>query len=767
MYSRKVLVLLPLILLLASCSSDPKAQAQRFLDNGNKFFAKSKFTEASIMYKRALQKDLRFGEAYYRLALSELKRGNYGEAGRALRRAVELQPNNADAATKLADLLILAGANDATHAAQMLKEAQELVDKLLKLDPNSYDAHRLLGQMALIRHDAAAAVTEFKKAHAAKPEDSNVVLALFQALVANDQFPEAEKLGKDLLDKDKTYSPMYELLYIQYMRRSRTADAEALLKQRADSNPQRADYLVSLVQHYYLLNRTPDMDGILARLDDEKKYPEGHLLAGDFFFFRARQWDRAQRQYEAGIKAFPKDKNIYQKRMVELYATTGKNNDANNLIAAILKDNPKDSDAIAMRAALMLTTGNRDQINMAANDLQSLVTKTPNNHLLRYNLAKALLAKNEIDAARLQLDEAIKLRPDFIAARELLARVYLAKRDAAKALKASEEILALDRTNLQAHLIRSSSLLGMGDKDKAHEELDYIVRTYPQNAEARYQVGYLAFQEKDYKKAETVFGELYKANPGDHRGLIGVTETMVAQNHVADAVKETQKAIDREPQRRDLKLFLANLEVRAEKYDDAVKIYDALLQQEPKSASLLFYLAETQRRKGDLNSAMDNFRRCSQAAPNDTTCLLQLSLVLEGTGKTDQAKPIYEQILKIQPDHPVALNNLAYAKAEEGLDLDQALTMAQRARQKAPGSPDIADTLGWIYIKKNLSEDAVRVFRDLVAKDPNNPKFHYHFGMALMQKGDKQQARSEFEKALKDSPSLDDAAKIRDLLQKM
>ena len=41
-------------------------------------------------------------------------------------------------------------------------------------------------------------------------------------------------------------------------------------------------------------------------------------------------------------------------------------------------------------------------------------------------------------------------------------------------------------------------------------------------------------------------------------------------------------------------------------------------------------------------------------------------LLLDGTGRRDQAKPIYEQILKIQPDQPIALNNLAFIKAEEG-----------------------------------------------------------------------------------------------------
>ena len=60
---------LPLLLLvLASCSRDPKVQAQRYVDNGNKFFAKAKYKEAAIMYRKALSKDPIFGEAYYRLA---------------------------------------------------------------------------------------------------------------------------------------------------------------------------------------------------------------------------------------------------------------------------------------------------------------------------------------------------------------------------------------------------------------------------------------------------------------------------------------------------------------------------------------------------------------------------------------------------------------------------------------------------------------------------------------------------------------------------
>ena len=457
---------------------------------------------------------------------------------------------------------------------------------------------------------------------------------------------------------------------------------------------------------------------------------------------------------------------MYQKRLVELYATNGKNAEANQLVDVLLKENPKDTDAIAMHAALLLTTGKKEQVDQAATDLQGLVSKNPTNHLLRFNYARALLAQGKLEPARLQLEDAIKTRPDFVAAREMLARVYLVKQDPAKALQAADDLLKYDNKNLTGHLTRSAALLALKDIDKARDELDLITKLFPDNPDARYQIGLLAWQDKDYKKAEQTFQTLYRDNH-DSRGLMGITETLASQNRLDDAIKEMDKAVAAQPDRQDLKLIRANFYVRAQRYDEAIATFKALLEKQPGSADLMFRLAETYRRKGDINVAADMFRKSSQAAPNSTLPLLQLGLILETIGPADQAKAVYEQILKLDPNNAVSLNNLAYRKAEEGLDLDSALTMAQRARQLQPNSNAMADTLGWIYIKKNLSADAERIFKDLVEKDPASSTFHYHYGLALKQKGDKSSARREFESALKDKPSKDEAGKIQDELTKL
>jgi Flp pilus assembly protein TadD len=168
-----------------------------------------------------------------------------------------------------------------------------------------------------------------------------------------------------------------------------------------------------------------------------------------------------------------------------------------------------------------------------------------------------------------------------------------------------------------------------------------------------------------------------------------------------------------------------------------------------------------------VEGAIQHFRKVKELNPNNPEAAVWLALLLHQTGRQAEAKAQYEQILRLEPDNPIALNNLAYVLAEQGGDLDVALTYAQRAKQKLPQSSDVADTLGWIYIKKNLTANAVDIYNDLVAKQPGNATFRLHLGMALFQKGDKPRAKQELETALRSKPSSVDADKIKELLQRI
>src|ERR1700730_12615447 len=106
MYNSRVrwLAAVSVLILLAACSRDPRVVSRKYVDNGNKYYDRGKYKEASIMYRRALNKDMRYGDAWYRLGLTNMKLALFPEARRDFSRAMEIDPNNTDAIVKLGDI---------------------------------------------------------------------------------------------------------------------------------------------------------------------------------------------------------------------------------------------------------------------------------------------------------------------------------------------------------------------------------------------------------------------------------------------------------------------------------------------------------------------------------------------------------------------------------------------------------------------------------------------------------------------------------------
>jgi len=59
-------------------------QPQVYLEKGNKFAAERKYEDAFLQYRKAIQRDGQFGEAFYRLGLVESDQGKLREARRDL-----------------------------------------------------------------------------------------------------------------------------------------------------------------------------------------------------------------------------------------------------------------------------------------------------------------------------------------------------------------------------------------------------------------------------------------------------------------------------------------------------------------------------------------------------------------------------------------------------------------------------------------------------------------------------------------------------------
>ena len=277
--------------------------------------------------------------------------------------------------------------------------------------------------------------------------------------------------------------------------------------------------------------------------------------------------------------------------------------------------------------------------------------------------------------------------------------------------------------------------------------------------------------ENKYKEAEDAFRRSYDLNPANSRGLMGLVETEMAQNHPDQALQLLQTESDKAPARMDSVLDLGNTALRAGRFDMAISSFEKVLASLPKGskaqADILLRIGDAYRRKGDLNNAVAALQKAREILPENGVVLSTLGLVLDSAGRWSEARQVYEAVLKLDPNNGVALNNLAFLLSEHGGDLDDALTKAQRAKQLLPDLNEVSDTLGWIYLKKNLTDNAIDIFKDLVNKVPAEAVFRYHLGMAYSQKGDKTRALKELQDALKYNPTKEDRDKIQQLITRL
>jgi len=321
-------------------------------------------------------------------------------------------------------------------------------------------------------------------------------------------------------------------------------------------------------------------------------------------------------------------------------------------------------------------------------------------------------------------------------------------------------------------LVESAALMGQRKFGDSRALLDQMLKANPASPDIYFQMGVVNLAENRFKEAEAAFRKAYQLNPANSRGLMGIVETALAQNKTELAMQILRAEADRNPNRVELRVELGNTAVRAGRYDEAIaeyqKVLPTLAKDSRKRGDVLVRIGETQRRKGDYSSAVASLQQARTILPDNNVALSALALAFDQAGRWTEAKQVYEAALRLDANNPYTLNNLAFLIADHGLgDLEDALSKAQRAKQVNPTMNEISDTLGWILLKKRMSDNAVDIFKDLVGRAPNHATFRYHLGMAFSQKGDRNRAVKELQEALKYNPTKREKDEIQSMLAKL
>jgi len=207
-------------------------------------------------------------------------------------------------------------------------------------------------------------------------------------------------------------------------------------------------------------------------------------------------------------------------------------------------------------------------------------------------------------------------------------------------------------------------------------------------------------------------------------------------------------------------------------------------------------------RTGRLEAFADKLRQCHEAQPADVAVAAQLADVLAELGRSadgsrvldatraalaDDADLLYEvahlydrvgqkstteqvlrDVLRLDPSHASAANDLGYTLSEDGRALDEAEALTRRAVDADPANPSFLDSLGWVQYKRGRFDEARQTLERAVAASGGrgggpDPVVLDHLGDALCRAGDLQAAAGRWKQAGERIASTPNAAGRDDL----
>jgi tetratricopeptide (TPR) repeat protein len=725
-------------ILSCACQRSPQAREAAYLKRGKEFLEKKDAGRAQLEFLNAAKVMPKDAEPQYQLGLAYVALGKTSFAASAFQKAIGLDPKRSDAQLMLAQLM--AGARNTNLVQEGLNRLQAIVSA----SPGNLEAVDSLAVTEWRMGQTGEAEKLLEGALEKSPADlrSSIVLSRLK-LTQNDPAGAEEVLTKAVASAPR--SPQAALaLGLLYGRLNKADQAERAFRSALEADPKYGPALMGLAAVQVVGNRIDEAEQMLGRAAalPDPIYAPVHAN----FLYQNGKRDAALAEYEKLANLHPDDR-VARGRLLAAYLDMGKEPQAQALVAAALKKNPKDVDARYQRAKMYLKSGKSAEAIEDLNQVRQLIPKAIQVHLA---LAAAYRAQHLPRMERRELQEVLQVNKTHLTARLDLAANFLSGGDAAQALRLLDEAPDAEKGDLPLIVMRNRALLGLGKTQELRSVLD---RALPQvkSPDLLMQDAVLRQGQRDYAGARASAEEALKVNPEDATAALMIADTYLAQNQPDRAQARLTDILAAHHDSAPLLYVMGIFHLRAGRIGAARQYLEAAKKASPSYFQADFALVDLDRREKQPERARQRLQAVLAADRRNTAALMKLAAIEEEAGNAAQAMASYRAVLDADGSNLTAMNNLAYHLALE--NPDEALKLAQQAAEAAPDSPDVQDTLGWVFYRKGIYNKATEYLKSAYTRSPTAQR-EFHLAMAYIKQGDTTTGRQMLAAALAKSPGL-------------
>jgi len=557
-------------------------------------------------------------------------------------------------------------------------------------------------------------------------------------------------------------------------------------------------------------------DPLLLRLAGEATLASGDFARAGQFYEQAAARDKenaglrtrlAQVRFATGDeeRAFKDleaasaiDPDRYQADLALVLAHLRKREFDKALAAAAMLEKKQPNNPLTFNVKGGVYLGKGDRTNARASFEKALQLK-PDYLPAAANLARMDLADKQPEAARKRFESIVAKDPKNDQALLALAELQAATNVPPKEILATvERAIAANPKSVRARLSLISFHISTRDTKAALAAAQSASAALPESRELLSALGRVQFAAGETRQAVATFNRLAGLMPDSPVPLMLAARAHVAAKDYDGAVQALRKALALSPERLDVHREAIAVLLAAGKPDEALADAKTLQKQRPKEAAGYMFEGEVLATQQKFAEAAKAYAEAVNRQSSPVLVARQHSL-LEAAGKPGEGEAVaarwlkenpkdavvrlyladrdlrrkdykgaakgYRELVALQPENPVVLNNLAWTLSQ--LKDPGALDYAEKAYARAPNSPAVADTLGWILVERGDTKRGVEILAKAAAGAPNALEIRLHYAKALVKAGDKAGAKRELESSLEAAGQSPLRAEVEELLKQL
>ena len=388
-----------------------------------------------------------------------------------------------------------------------------------------------------------------------------------------------------------------------------------------------------------------------------------------------------------------------------------------------------------------------------------------------YHFAMAALhsGNKNFGHSKSEFEKALELDPDSTQLRIEFAHTLVRAADLGRAVREVEQAIEKDPDSVAAHYFLGQfySNYHGGEKrlwEKAIAALNRVVELDPDHAEALYQLGNLHLRRGELRKAVPVLARLVELRPGLVEAHFQHAQALEGLGNPAGAIQALEKARNIQRENFDVIRELGRLYHQTGRPDRAVEIYLSTPQLGA-DPELLERTGRLLGQQGRHEQAVELLRKGTVRHPQEPGLVVELGRALMLARRYDEATEVFGRIVENNPKQMQARLELSRLEAVRG-EREKAIERLQRilADLGNPKSQDVWEfreqvrmTLAHVYQESRRYQEAIRLFRELLAGRPRDLHPKAMLIYALSDAGKLDEALSLAKELLQDHPRNPDA----------